>query len=98
MTTRTAVPDEFSGQNPNTPIRHYDTHPNRRLAIGEEVIPLDPAEPPVRGMVLGYIAEDRLLVQWPHTASQMDCDEVIGVREWSFVGDLTDRNMTCRPG
>jgi hypothetical protein len=92
---RTAAPNEFSGQNLNTPIRLYDTHPNQRFAVGEDVILVDPAEVNVRGTVLGHIAEDRLLVQWPHEISQEDVDDVMALRESSWRGsDSEVQSMT----
>lgn len=82
--SRIAAPDDESGRNYNTPIRIYDTKPNARFAIGEEVIPLDPNDAPVRGLVIGHVAEDRLLVQWPHEVTQVDTDDVIAMREWKL--------------
>jgi len=88
-TSLKATPDENSGHNPNTPIRIYDTHPNQRFAIGDQVLKIDFEEPRVLGRVLGHIAEDRILVQWPHTASQEDVDDVISTQEWAY-GFLDD--------
>lgn len=81
--SRTAAPDKFSGHNPNVPIRLFDTHPNQRFVLGSEVIPIDAAYPPVKGKVLGHVAEDRLTVQWPTEVAQVDVDDVIACREYS---------------
>jgi len=81
---RRAAPNSMSGLNPNTPIRLYETHPNQRFGIGDQVLKIDPEEPDVLGKVLGHVAEDRVWVQWPHTASQEDVDDVISLQEWSF--------------
>lgn len=83
---RKAAPNEFSGRNPNTPIKIYDTHPNQRFALGEDVMLMDPTDVPVRGTVLGHVAEDRLLVQWPHMVTQEDVDDVIAIRETTWRG------------
>jgi len=84
-----AAPNETSGVNPNTPIRIYDTHPNQRFDLGDQVLKIDFEEPRVLGRVLGHIAEDRIWVQWPHTVSQEDVDDVISTREWAY-GFLDD--------
>jgi len=84
-----AAPDETSGMNPNTPIRIYDTHPNQRFDLGDQVLKIDFEEPRVLGRVLGHAAEDRIWVQWPHTVSQEDVDDVISTREWAY-GFLDD--------
>ena len=88
---RTAAPNETSGRNPNTPIRLYDTHPNQRFAVYDEVVPLDPDETDWKGTVLGHVAEDRLLVQWQDVVTQVDASEVVRTREWKF-GDDKERD------
>ncbi len=83
QTSRRAAPNQFSGHNPNTPINLYDTHPNARFAMGEDVMHYDQMANNVSiiGSVLGHVAEDRLLVQWPNMVSQEDAEDLIAVRE-----------------
>lgn len=81
---RKATPDEGSGHNLNSPVKLFSTHPNRRFALGDMVLMIDPEEPNVLGKVLGHVAEDRVWVQWPTTASQEDVEDLIATHEWSF--------------
>ena len=78
---RTAAPDESSGRNPNVPIRLYDTKPNARFSVGSEVTYLDSKLMKVRGTVLGHVAEDRVLVQWPNEVMQEDVEDLVGLHE-----------------
>jgi hypothetical protein len=59
----------------------YLTHPNKRYSIGDEVMNIDTIEVPFIGHVLGHIAEDRLLVEWPTHIAQETYDEIMPVRE-----------------
>jgi hypothetical protein len=86
-----------SGVNPNTPVRLFDTHPNRRIAVGEEVVMIDHEQPNVRGLVLGYAAEDRLWVKWPTVTSQEDVHDVIATSELGNVVSLRDTGVVVRP-
>lgn len=97
MAQRRAYPDMASGVNPNTPVRLFDTHPNRRIAVGEEVVMVDHEQPNVRGLVLGYAAEDRLWIKWPTVTSQEDVDEVIATSELGNVVSLRDTGVVVRP-
>lgn len=80
---RIAAPDDSSGHNPNTPIKLYDLKPNSRFIIGEEVIPLDEEAVFFKGLVLGHVAEDRVLVQFGPEIIQMDVDEILPIREYA---------------
>lgn len=92
--SRVAAPDSNSGQNPNTPVHLYDLKPNARFGVGEEVIYLDEDVVPVRGVVLGHVAEDRLLVQWPTLIKQEDVEDVLPMREYKGRGGSIIENMT----
>jgi len=94
-TARKAAPDEYSGLNPNTPIRIYDTHPNQRFEIGDQVLLIDFEEPRVLGRVIGHAAEDRVWIQWPHTVSQEDVDDIISTKEWAY-GFLDDSDYRLK--
>jgi hypothetical protein len=54
---------------------------------------IDPSEPSVIGKVLGHVAEDRLIVQWPGIVNQEDVDDLIGLHEWS-LGSLIKNNKS----
>jgi hypothetical protein len=84
---------------PQDPIKIYDTHPNKRFAVGDRVVPLDPEEPPVIGVVIGHSAEDRVWVEWGagRIASQEDVDEIIGAHEWSFLHGMVGSGNVNRP-
>ncbi len=89
---KTAAPNAFSGQNYNTPVQIWDTHPNRRFAVGEDVIPVDPSDVPITGQVVGHCAEDRLWVRWAHgLVTQEDVFDVIAKREYSLDSSRVDR-------
>lgn len=89
---RKAAPNAFSGQNPNTPMQVWDTHPNRRFAVGEEVIPVDPSDVPITGQVIGHCAEDRIWVRWAHgIIDQQDVTDVMAKREYSLDSSRVDR-------
>jgi hypothetical protein len=92
---RTAAPDIFSGHNPNVPIRMYDTHPNKRFYLGDLVMSLDPERPPLGGVCIGHVAEDRITVQWGdgRLITQEDVEEVIPIREQAGKQDA-DKNIT----
>jgi hypothetical protein len=47
----------------------------------------------VIGKVLGHVAEDRLIVQWPGIVNQEDVDDLIGLHEWS-LGSLIKNNKS----
>lgn len=97
LTTRrlVAAPDESSGHNPNSPVLLYDLKPNARFVIGEEVIAIYSGQHtgmPVRGVVLGHCAEDRLWVQWPTELVQEDVSDVLPWREYRGWGVIvTDK-------
>jgi hypothetical protein len=71
----------------------YDTHPNKRFVVGEDVIPITGAMRgmPVRGTVLGHCAEDRLWVKWPTEISQEDVSDVLPFREYEYGGTTEAR-------
>lgn len=83
---RKAAPDANSGRNLNTPIQLYDIKPNARFVDGEEVIPLTTETLPVKGIVLGHVAEDRVWVQWPTMIKQEDTDDIGRLSEHPFFG------------
>jgi len=71
--------------NPNTPIRTYDTHPNRRFEVGDEVLLLDDTDVRVTGTVIGHAAEDRVWVDWPTEMRQEDVQDIIAFKEWPYA-------------
>lgn len=96
LTTRKLVasPDAFSGRNFNSPVMLYDTHPNKRFVVGEDVIPISGGAikgMPVRGQVLGHAAEDRLWVKWPTEIAQEDVSDVMALREYEYGGSTQAR-------
>lgn len=94
---RQAAPTVTTGHNPNVPIRTFDTHPVDYFPIGCTVLPLDLSEPPVRGHVIGHVAEDRLLVDWGRLVDQHDVDEVIKTDEWNVQGALRNLSRGSHP-
>src|SRR4051812_22055432 len=84
----TAAPDAFSRRNFNTPIILYDTHPNKRFLVGEDVILINSASGgmPVRGQVLGHCADDRVWIRWPSEIMQEDVSDILPLREYEYGG------------
>lgn len=78
---RTAAPDSLSGQNLNTPILLYDIKPNARFAVGDAVTRLDSRFQKIRGVVLGHVAEDELIIQWPTFIEQVNAEELVRVTD-----------------
>lgn len=67
---------------PNVPIRIYDTHPNVRFRLHEEVLPTNPADVAIKGIVVGHAAEDRIYVRWGHgLITQEDCEDIMPTRQ-----------------
>jgi hypothetical protein len=83
-TLKLAFLDETSGQNPNFPIRKFDTHPNAYFKKGDRVTYFDHEAQNLAGTVVGHAAEDRVWVDWGRDVTQEDVDDLIKDKEWKF--------------
>lgn len=81
------------------PLALFDTHPNRRFALGDRVVYAGSAgyneSMDVTGTVIGHIAEDRVMVRWPRIAAQADVDDLLRLDETqigaaNFLTDSVD--------
>jgi len=84
MTKRQANINETSGQNINSYVQLYDTHRNAHFEVGDEVVLADTSQVPIVGKVLGHVAEDRLIVQWPYAVGQEDVDDLVKKEDFAY--------------